>query len=707
MTYQIRKYISKIYALKSIIIVIVICLFKNYDAHAQQELNEQQRKEIIEKIIETREGGADYTDLLDQLDYFLRNPIDLNHCSKEDLQKISILQDYQIDQLFAHRQRFGDFISLYELQVVPGFDEAIIKTLLPFVRVVGDWRKEQVTLRDMFKKGSHHVVWLNQRQLEENEGQRRRRTSDTAGNKSFYQGNALRSVLRYQYSFGSRLSLAFTAEKDEGEAFLRGANTRGLDFNSAHIALSDYYKIKKLVIGDYNLSLGQGLTFGSGLSFGKSAMVLNVKRTLNGIRPYRSLNENEFLRGVATTIEFKHFGITAFGSKRILDANINTDTVVTGEDQNFSSIISSGLHRTASEIANKHILGQWITGGELYYHAGRLRLGLSGVYTHFEVARNPSNQPYNYYLFSGKNDIKFGLNYSWSYHNFNFFGETALNKNNGGLAAINGLIISLSPKVDMIFAYRNYTRNYQPLITNAFGETSGNNNEAGLYTAMTAKMGRGLVWNAYLDNYTFSWLKYQVNVPHSHGYDYLTELNYIPSKTVSMYIRFRGEHKQYGTSASAGIFDNLTFRNRYSGRFQIGVKVSPTLSLSSRLESTKYFQDQYAPERGTLIYQDMDMKLFKNKFNLSARLVMFNIDGFYSRIYTYENDMLYTFAVPSFQNKGYRIFALGSFKIIKKIKCAIKVGMTTYSNIENVGSGLELTKGPRRTDVKVQLMWNL
>ena len=50
---------------------------------------------------------------------------------------------------------------------------------------------------------------------------------------------------------------------------------------------------------------------------GKSSNIMSLKRSAIGIKPYSSIDENQFLRGSAFTIKMKQFKLLAFGSKKI------------------------------------------------------------------------------------------------------------------------------------------------------------------------------------------------------------------------------------------------------------------------------------------------------------------------------------------------------------------------------------------------------
>ena len=88
----------------------------------------------------------------------------------------------------------------------------------------------------------------------------------------------------------------------------------GFDFYSAHLFARDLNKtVKAIALGDYSVSLGQGLMVYTGFGIGKSSSPLVLKRTGRALSAYTSANEVNFFRGAATTLSFgKHLEITAF-----------------------------------------------------------------------------------------------------------------------------------------------------------------------------------------------------------------------------------------------------------------------------------------------------------------------------------------------------------------------------------------------------------
>ena len=91
-------------------------------ACAAQERSEiiQQRIEFISEQLETE--NIDLTNLLEQFNFYIDNPIDLNKSSREALNDLGLLTDIQISDLLVHRKLHGKLISIYELQSLKFWD---------------------------------------------------------------------------------------------------------------------------------------------------------------------------------------------------------------------------------------------------------------------------------------------------------------------------------------------------------------------------------------------------------------------------------------------------------------------------------------------------------------------------------------------------------------------------------------------------------
>lgn len=670
-----------------------------------REEDERVVQDFLERLIENEESNIDYTDLQDQLLYFYRNPINLNKAGKEQLQQLGFLTELQINNLLLHRLTFGDLLSVYELQVIEGFTQQVIQDLLLFATVNGDWMTEKLTFKKIFTQSRQEVYLMHQQTLQTQKGYTLPNAEDPDAT-NYYLGSPYRHLFRYNMAYGTRFSAGLIGEKDAGEQFFEGNNKNGFDFYSFHLFVRDVGKFKSIALGDFQAAFGQGLTFGSGLAFGKSPFVLNVKRNYQSLRPYRSVNENEFLRGAAFTYALhKKIEFTTFLSHKKIDGNIasNTDTIFSDESA-FTSIISSGFHRTPNEIKDKQTVTQTITGGHLRYKLSNFQLGLTAVHTTYDQAFQRDDKPYNRFEFSGKSLLNTGMDYTWYYRNVTLFGEVS-SSSNGAMATSHGLLASLHPKVDLSIVYRNFAKDYHTTYSSAFGENSRNINEQGFYMGISVRPVPKWTINAYTDVYSSPWLKYLVDAP-SRGYDYMAELNYAPSRTVQMYWRFRNDNKEKNATGNETVSDYLVLHRRYTYRYQISYKVSPSFTLKNRVEFSEYQTPVTATEKGTVFIQDVQYKPLRGAITFIGRAAYFSTDGYNSRLYAFENDLLYQFSVPALQDKGMRYFLLIRYKPIRSVDVWLKLGSTVYTNKNTVGSGLDEINGNARTDLKIQVRYS-
>jgi hypothetical protein len=168
-----------------------------------------------------------------------------------------------------------------------------IRVVLPFVKVSEDLFTPNVSFKEMMKNSSCELYIRNIRGLQQKVGYTEKENEDD----NRYLGSPDKLFLRYRFRYLNKVSVGFTAEKDQGEEFFRGTQKQGFDYYSAHFFIKDFGRVKALAVGDYHFQIGQGLTLWSGLAFGKSVDISTVKRNAVGLRQYASADENNFLRG--------------------------------------------------------------------------------------------------------------------------------------------------------------------------------------------------------------------------------------------------------------------------------------------------------------------------------------------------------------------------------------------------------------------------
>lgn len=690
---------------KCLFVVFLLIPFYSYN-----QTTEDKKNEIIEQRVEylvdnAEESDVDYTTIFEQLSFFYDRPLNLNRANLVELQELSLFTDFQINNLLSHIEENGKLMTLEELQTIEGFDKSTIQFILPFVKVTSNVDSPQLTFNELLKNGTNQLFVRYQQIIEEKKGFSDISDSALAEKpNSRYLGNEARIYTRYKYNYGNHLSVGITAEKDPGEDFFNGTQKNGFDFYSAHFFLKNQGKIKQLALGDYQAQFGQGLTFWSGLAFGKSADVMSVKRSAIGLKPYTSVDENLFMRGVGLALKFDNIEVTTFYSRNKVDANIDysDSTLVQEEVLSVTSIQQTGFHRTINELEDKDAITKQTMGGHIAYVTRKLNVGFTGVVNEINAQFNPNLQVYNQFRNTKSEQTNLGIDYNWVYKNFNFFGEYSQSLE-AGKAIVSGALINLDSRLALSVLYRNYDRDFTPIASAGIGENSVNENEKGLYFGIVAKPLSKFTISAYYDQFVFPWLKYQINAP-SNGYQYLTQLTYKPSKKLEMYVRVKERRKGENTDIdlTEGI-DYTVYRKQTNYRYNLSYQVSPSIKLKSRVELINSHLEETPTEVGYLIYQDVIYQALNSPFSFSFRYGIFDTDSYNARIYAYENDVLYAFSIPAYYNRGTRTYLTVRYKIRRGLDVWLRYGLTYYDNVDVISSGLEEIQGNTKSEIKAQL----
>jgi hypothetical protein len=204
--------------------------------------------------------------------------------------------------------------------------------------------------------------------------------------------------------------------------------------------------------------------------------------------------------------------------------------------------------------------------------------------------------------------------------------------------------------------------------------------------------------------YRSPWLRYLTDGS-SHGNDFLSELQYLISKTTLIYFRFRTESKLRNQADNGTRTDYLSQQKRTQYRLHAQYKITANWSARSRVECVVYADDLVSQQTGVLMFQDLSYSSSRKRMQLSGRLSLFNVDDYDARIYATESDVLYQYSVPLFQNSGVRYYIMAKIAFIKGLDLWLRFSQTKYSNINSIGSGLETINSNTITDIRTQLRW--
>ena len=670
---------------------------------------------VQELFAEIQSAQVPYEDLYEALLQFYQTPLSLNTASREELRALLLLSETQITALLEHREKRGALLSLYELQSVQGFDLRTIYRVAPFVTVQdGGANGTRGPLWQRIWQEDNNALFLRyERVPQQRKGYTPPDTTSSGHLTSRYLGSPDKLLLRYRVSRPHDFSVGLTAEKDAGEPLRwnSAANQYGADFYSAHLMLQERGRLKTLALGDYQLQFGQGLLLSSGLQLGKGAETITaIRRSSLGVRPYSSVLESTFFRGLAATVVVsKTVRATGFFSLKNVDANRQTSgDSVAQFDEYSSGILLTGFHRTATELANRHRMREQIKGGNMTYTSanGNFSAGGTVVDTRYSTAIQKRPELYNKYEFRGTHNLAASLHYNYVVRNILLFGETA-RSSGGGLGTVNGLLATLAPNVDASVLYRHYARHFHTFYGNALSENTRNINESGLYLGLKVRpMARWEV-SAYYDQFRFPWLKYQVGAP-SVGHDWLARLAFTPTKTSLLYVQLRSRVKAYDADPAPGqVVRPMPMPVPTERRsLLLFYDASPTsiLSLRTRVQGTRYREGTGPMRTGFVLAQDAAVHIGP-RVRLSGRYALFDTDDYDTRQYVFEQDVLYAFSVPPLYGQGTRVYSLAEFRCTRHLTLWLRYAETHYRNQKTIGSGLEEIQGARRSEVKAQVRY--
>ena len=666
-----------------------------------QEKNEviQQRIEFIAEQTELEE--IDLTTVLDQLNYYIAHPLNLNSATSDELESLGLLNEIQIRNLLIHIQLNGKLISVFELQSLEYWDLSTIQLVMPFVKVEEKIDQVHVGIKEMLKNGTYESFFRYQTIPQSKQGYSSVPDSIKMKSSSYYFGNKDHYYTRFRYTYRNNVSIGFIGDKDPGEQFFKGSQKQGFDFNSFHAFFKGGKYVRSFALGDYQIQIGQGLNFWSGFAFGKTAEVTSVKKSATSIRPYNSTDETRFSRGGAIDLGFKNFSLLTFISVKKIDA-ITTFDSLSFQGELTSSIQMTGFHRTSMEIERKDKLTEKMAGMNLKYRIRNFQCGIASIYQGYDKIYAKKVEPYNQFDFRGKDLFSLSGDYNWVIKNFNFFGEVSGINQFRSIAQLHGVLITLHARASLSVVYRDYDKAYQTFYNNGFSEGSSTQNEKGFYMGLKIKLTNTLIVNSYMDLFSFPWLKYQVDKP-SFGHEFMGQLNYKPSKQLEIYCRFREQLRQKNSRNSDGSITEIEDVVQRNYRFNLNYSASESIVLKSRIEYVTINRKSNNPEQGTVISQDIQFKSKSLPFDISLRYVLFQTDSYDSRIYMYESNAQNVFSIPAYYYQGSRGYCMIRYSFLKRFDVWVRYGSTIYSNRKLIGTGSEEIKGSVKSDILIQL----
>jgi hypothetical protein len=685
-----------------IIFIAFICKTALPQKADSTAISESRTEDIIESLAERYDEETDLSEIAENLENYRHHPINLNKATAAELEKLGLLSDFQIQSLIDYRKEHGNLLSIYELQYVVGYTEETVRQIQPYVSTE-PVDKLPLSMENISENGHHSLLMKTQQYIEKSEGYKPVLDSILQQNpNSRFLGSQLRLLTKYRFDLQNRILAGFTLEKDPGEEFFRGSNS-SFDFISGHLMFKDLGHFKSLVFGDFQVGFGQGITCWSGMAIYKSRFVMDARRSAPGITPYSSTDENHFLRGVAATVNVLVFDITAFYSHKNIDATISYDSI-THKPVAVSYLPVTGLHTIPSELNDKHKLSETYFGGNISINKENYRLGVTATQILYGIPIEKNLKPYNYYTFNGTKAMNAGIDYLVNLRYIKIFSEAALS-NPGGKAYTFGISANPVSDASFIASYRHFDPGYFAPYGNAFCENTTNANETGMYFGIEINPLSNLKLGSYADFFRFPWLKYMVNAP-SQGYEYLVQADYKISLKSTLTIRYSSKTNDINFTSPDSSPDIVIPAKTDKLRIQLTYKLSYSLEMHDRLELSYYSKENDSNDKGYFVFHDIIWKIPTIPITLSGRYGLFDTDSYDSRIYAYEDDLLYSYSVLAFSGSGYRTYLMVKYSLKKHLEFWLRYGLTAYNDRNEIGDGLNKVMGNKKSDIRFQTIIN-
>jgi hypothetical protein len=268
---------------------------------------------------------------------------------------------------------------------------------------------------------------------------------------------------------------------------------------------------------------------------------------------------------------------------------------------------------------------------------------------------------------------------------------------------LNGAETYINSRLSFSLLGRCYQRAYQAMFGNAFGENSRNSNETGVFAGVECTPFKSIVLTGNVDVFSFPWLTYMADMP-STGRNFLLKVGFDPTDRLQMSLQYQNKRREENYADTNSTVNKLVFTVLGRFRYQLNYTVNDQFTLRSRCELSRYHSEFAGTSNGYYLGQDVELSPARLPVKFYLCYAMFDTDDYNSRIYVYENDLLYTYSILAVFDQGSRTYLMVKYSPVKRIDIWVKYGITQFVNGETNGSGLYEIQGNQRSEIKAQMI---
>ncbi len=517
-----------------------------------------------------------------------RNRLDLNAASGLELEQSGLFTPFQRASLLEYRKEYGRILSFEELALVDGFSAGFVGQIAPFVTLEGPRRQSGKSLkirsRYKYKSGEKGLHCYNRVRLE---------------------AGPLRAGLLAESDAGEKLPADYLG-------WYLTFKTGGFD----------------ILLGDYTACFGQGLAMWNAFSMASASSPSSLLRRPAGLAPYASADENRALRGLAVRYAGRG-GVQAsvFTSVAGVDARLG--------DGGYTSIMTTGYHRTIAEKESKNAMREYLAGGNISFGGDCFRISLTALAYSYSKHNARRQAPYNQFQMYDGWMGNASLEAVYSSGHWRFFAEAASDARFHA-AALAGVSLTASYDFEACLMARYYDKSYIATHAGAYSTISSISNQAGGTLAVLVRPLRSLLITSMTEAVYYPWLRYRVDGP-----------------SFAVYEKLRAEYKLGRFTAQ--LQDNYMFQSS-DGSHKHSFKASFQLGngpwKGSICAGWVLLARRDGPSSGLAVAAAASKSFLNDRINLTASVAYYDAARYDARVYIYEGDLPGSFSLQYYYGKG-------------------------------------------------------
>ena len=274
-------------------------------------------------------------------------------------------------------------------------------------------------------------------------------------------------------------------------------------------------------------------------------------------------------------------------------------------------------------------------------------------------------------IYSSSTQAVIGANVRWNMGKVDIWGEVATSQGERwGVATIAGVRYTPLSDLNLLAIYRYYSPDYNNIYANTLCSWTRIKDEHGGYVGIEYNRFKNWQLSAFGDIWKT-------------GFETMMQADFIPQKDYRMHTRFRVKRKD----------EKDTYSLRWNMVYEVGLwKMKTQLdgNLVQNIGQCTY---------GWSVFQDVEYRFVQVPIVLLFRAQAFDARQWDNRVYIYENDVLYAYAIPFVYGFGGRFWLNARYKINDIFSVYLRVSETVYQQTW----ALEHDKKNTRTDIHALL----